>query len=223
MDSLQRCEVHFPGNAADVPWSAPAFPAHPYSQSAPSSHRLTVPSQPRAGLRDAEVSDWLRDVSSFTRTHMHMLIFFKFPPVNAVGNYRDEDWHMPPPVETAVGQGLPQDLRYAEYDVINDHPPIHEHCDRAINNAGDAVDPPARAQAAPPAPVCTGLAFLHHIFNQTFCRRILMVMLGALQLVLLEPFSMNGLPGAPSLFGRLMKSFGSLQCFMFVNQIHKLL
>jgi hypothetical protein len=122
---------------------------------------------------------------------------------------------MPPPVETAVGQGLPQDLRYVEYDVINDHPPIHEHCDRAINNVGDAVDPPARAQAAPPAPVCTGLAFLYHIFNQTFGRRRLMV--------LLEPFSMNGPPGAPSLFGRQMKSFGSLQCSMFVNQIHKLL
>ena len=84
---------------------------------------------------------------------------------------------------------------------------------------------PLHGHRPPHQPPCV-LASLFHITYLTrplpYYRR-LMVQLGALQLVLLEPFSMNGLPRAPSLFGRLMKSFGSLQCSMFVSQIHKLL
>ena len=41
--------------------------------------------------------------------------------------------------------------------MTDDHPPVHEHRDHAINNyAGAALDVPAQAQAAPPlaAPVC---------------------------------------------------------------------
>ena len=50
------------------------------------------------------------------------------------------------------------------YDVDNGHPPLHDHRGHAINNhAGVALDVPAQAQAAaPPAPVCTGPAFVLH-------------------------------------------------------------
>lgn len=71
---------------------------------------------------------------------------------------------VPPPVENIVAHDHPQDLRlrYIDYDMANDHPgpPLHEHRDQAINNyAGVALDVPAQAQAAPPAPVSTDLTF----------------------------------------------------------------
>jgi hypothetical protein len=46
------------------------------------------------------------------------------------------------------------------YDVANDHRPLHEHRNHAINNrAGVALDVPAQGEAVPPAPVCTDLVF----------------------------------------------------------------
>jgi hypothetical protein len=46
------------------------------------------------------------------------------------------------------------------YDMANDHPPLHEHHDRAINYYAEvALDVPA--QAVPPAPVCTDFTFPH--------------------------------------------------------------
>lgn len=70
---------------------------------------------------------------------------------------------MPPPVENVAVQGQLQDLRYVDMGYINmanGHPPVHEHRGHAINNyAGVALDVPAQAQAAPPAPVCTDLNF----------------------------------------------------------------
>lgn len=77
----QQREVHFPTNvspAADAPLSALAFPAHQHPQSAPSSYRRTVSGQPRAYagvVRDTVplVSDWFRDIPSFTRAHMPIL------------------------------------------------------------------------------------------------------------------------------------------------------
>jgi hypothetical protein len=69
---------------------------------------------------------------------------------------------MPPPV---AAQGQPQDLWYADmgfYNMVNVRPLLHEHHDHAINNyAGIALDVPAQAQAAPPAPVCTDPTFPH--------------------------------------------------------------
>jgi hypothetical protein len=68
---------------------------------------------------------------------------------------------MPPPVENIAVQGQPQDLRYVNmglYDMANDHPAPHEYRDHAVNNyAGVALDVPAHAHAAPPAPVCIDL------------------------------------------------------------------
>ena len=65
-------------------------------------------------------------------------------------------YHVPLPVETTAAHGRPQDLRYVDYDMANDHPQLHEHRDHVINNhVGVALDVPARAQAAPPPPVCT--------------------------------------------------------------------
>ena len=50
----------------------------------------------------------------------------------------------------------------ANYDIANEHPPLFEHHDLAIDNyAGVALDVPAQAQAAPPDPVCTDLTFSH--------------------------------------------------------------
>ena len=72
---------------------------------------------------------------------------------------------MPPPVENIAAQGQLQDLQYVDMgynDIVNDHPPLHEHLDHAINNyAGVALDVPAQAHAAPPAPVSTDLTVLH--------------------------------------------------------------
>jgi hypothetical protein len=69
---------------------------------------------------------------------------------------------MPP---TVAAQGQPQDLQYVDMgycNMVDDHPPLHEHRDHAINNyAGVALDVSAQAQAAPPAPVCTDLTFPH--------------------------------------------------------------
>jgi hypothetical protein len=63
---------------------------------------------------------------------------------------------MPPPVENVAVQGQLQDLQYVDMgydDMANDHPPLHEYRDHAINNYAGV----AQAQAAPPAPVCTDL------------------------------------------------------------------
>lgn len=68
---------------------------------------------------------------------------------------------MPPPVENNAVQGQPQDLPYyadmGYYNMGNGHPPLYEHRDNAINNYEVALDAPAQAQAAQPAPVCTDL------------------------------------------------------------------
>lgn len=63
---------------------------------------------------------------------------------------------MPPPVENAAAHALPQDLQYVDYDVVNGHPPPHEHRDH-VNYVGVTPDVPAPAPAALPAPVCTAL------------------------------------------------------------------
>jgi hypothetical protein len=72
---------------------------------------------------------------------------------------------MPPPIENTAAQGQPHDLRYPDMgycNMGNDHPLLHEHRGHVINNyAGVALDIPAQAQAAPLAPVCTDLTFLH--------------------------------------------------------------
>ena len=72
---------------------------------------------------------------------------------------------MPPPIENVAVQGQLQDLRYVDIgynDMANDYPPLHEHRDHVINNyAGVALDVPAQAHAAPPAPVSTDLTFPH--------------------------------------------------------------
>ena len=87
--------------------------------------------------------------------------------MNAVDNHRpDEDWgDMSPPIENAAAQTRPQDLGYTDmgsYDMANYYPPLHEHRNHAIDNyAGAALDVPAHAQAASPAPVCTGLTLPH--------------------------------------------------------------
>jgi hypothetical protein len=64
------------------------------------------------------------------------------------------------PVEDNAAQGQPQDLQYGgmgHRDMANDHPPLHEHQNYAIDNyAGLVLDVPAQAQAAPLAPVCPG-------------------------------------------------------------------
>jgi hypothetical protein len=45
---------------------------------------------------------------------------------------------------------------------VNEHPPLHEHRPRVINNyAGVALDFPPQSQAAAPAPVCTDFTFPH--------------------------------------------------------------
>jgi hypothetical protein len=77
MDTPQR-EAHFPGNAspaADVPLplNAAAFPAPQYLQVTPLSYPRPVAGQlhGHAGVvRDAMVSDWHRDVTPLTKTHM---------------------------------------------------------------------------------------------------------------------------------------------------------
>jgi hypothetical protein len=70
---------------------------------------------------------------------------------------------MPPPVEDHAAQGQPQDLWYIDmgyFDMANDHPPLHEHRDQAIDNyAAVALDVLAQAQAAPLVPVCSYLIF----------------------------------------------------------------
>ena len=72
---------------------------------------------------------------------------------------------MPPPPENVAVQGQLQDLRYVDMvynDMAGDHPPLHGHRDHAINNyARVALNTPAQAQAAPPAPVSTDLTFPH--------------------------------------------------------------
>ena len=85
--------------------------------------------------------------------------------MNAAGNLRPvQDWHdTPPPVEYNAAQGQLQGLPYVNmgyYDMANDHLPLHDHRDHAINNY-DAVtlDGPAQGQVLPPAPVCTDLIF----------------------------------------------------------------
>jgi len=64
-----------------------------------------------------------------------------------------------------AAQGHPQDLQHvdmANYCGTNEHPPLHEHRPRAINNyAGVALDFPSQAQAAAPAPVRTDLSSPH--------------------------------------------------------------
>jgi hypothetical protein len=68
---------------------------------------------------------------------------------------------MPPPIENNAAQGQSQDLQFVDvghYDMGYDHPPpqLGEHHDNAINNYAEvAIDVPAQAHAAQPAPVCT--------------------------------------------------------------------
>ena len=65
-----------PSPAAGAPWDATASSAPQHPQSAPSSYRRPPPGRPRdhAGvLRDTVVSNWHRDISLFTRTHMPVL------------------------------------------------------------------------------------------------------------------------------------------------------
>lgn len=74
---------------------------------------------------------------------------------------------MPPTVESIAAQGQPQDLRYANmgyYDMANDH----EYHDHVINNFAGIAPAQAQAQAAPPAPVCTDLNFLHTYLTRPF-------------------------------------------------------
>jgi hypothetical protein len=70
---------------------------------------------------------------------------------------------MPPPVENNAAQGQLQDLQYVDrgyYDMANDHLPLHEHRDHAINNYDAvALDDPAQGRALPPAPVCSDPTF----------------------------------------------------------------
>ena len=81
---------------------------------------------------------------------------------------------MPPSVEytAAQGQHQPQDLQFLDmgyYDMVGDRPPLHEpRNSAAMNYGGVGLDVPAQAQVAPPAPVCTDLAFRMHISNYTF-------------------------------------------------------
>ncbi|KAF8487036.1 hypothetical protein DFH94DRAFT_11681 [Russula ochroleuca] len=116
-----------------------SFPAPQDPQSAPSSYLRPIPGQ-------------LRGHSCVVRDAM-------FPPANAAGNRRpvQDREDIPPPVENIAGQGQPQDLRYIDmgyYDVANDHRPLHEHRNHAINNrAGVALDVPAQGEAVPPAPI----------------------------------------------------------------------
>jgi hypothetical protein len=49
------------------------------------------------------------------------------------------------------------------YDVVNGHPPLHDHRGHVINNhPGVALDVPAQLQVAPPVPVCTEPTFVLH-------------------------------------------------------------
>jgi hypothetical protein len=83
-----------------------------------------------------------------------------FAPANAAGNHWPvEHWEdMPPPVENDAAQAQPQDLEIVDvgyYNMGNDHPPLHEHPNLAINNyaAPVALEVPAQAQADPPPPI----------------------------------------------------------------------
>jgi hypothetical protein len=134
---------------------------------------------------------------------------------------------MPPPVENIAAHRQPQDLQHGDmgyYDMADDHPPLHEYHGQATNNyARAALDAPAQAQAqaAPPAPVCTGLIFRIQISNQTFRRgrlTYLTTQLSTPRLALLRATSMNCL----SPMGLPMKSFGSLQSSTCSSLIHKL-
>ena len=72
---------------------------------------------------------------------------------------------MPPPVKNNAAQGQLQGLRYVDmryYNMANDHLPLHEHRNHAMNNYDVfALDDPAQGQALPPAPMCTDLTFLY--------------------------------------------------------------
>jgi len=80
MESQHRRELNFRVNAspaADAPWRATAFPTLQCLQSVPSesSHRRPDPRQPHdytGVVRDDRVSDWHRDVLSFTGTQLRV-------------------------------------------------------------------------------------------------------------------------------------------------------
>jgi hypothetical protein len=71
---------------------------------------------------------------------------------------------MPLPVENNAAQGQLQGLQYVDmghYDMANDHRPLHEYHNHAIDNhANVALDVPVQGHAAPLAPVCTNFIFL---------------------------------------------------------------
>jgi hypothetical protein len=137
---------------------------------------------------------------------------------------------MPPPVENDAAQAQPQDLEIVDvgyYNMGNDHPPLHEHPNLAINNyaAPVALEVPAQAQADPPPPVCTDPHFSAYTYlTSHFCRRrltYLTIQHGMLQLVLLQASSTNGHPKALSPMCQPMKCFGNLQSSTSASPTHK--
>jgi hypothetical protein len=139
-----------------------------------------------------------------------------------------EDWEdMLTPVdsENAAAQGQPQDLRcggMGHYEMTNNHPPLHEHHDDAINScAGLSFDVRAQAQAAPPTPVCSWphcstYTYLTRHFAGEDRRRLmyLTTQLMTVRLALLErPLSQAG---------RQLKPSGNSQSSTCVSPIHKL-
>jgi hypothetical protein len=152
--------------------ASPALQRSPHMRSAPPSRHPPVPGQPRGhaqagAMRDAVVSNSYCDILSLTpRTYIRAV--FQVPPANAAGDHRRyEDWEDLPPVDQ------PQDLPagyggMGHYDMANNHLPLHEHHNHAINDyAGLALNDPAQAQAAPLVPVCPGPIIPHTLSNQT--------------------------------------------------------
>ena len=152
--------------------------------------------------------------------------------MNAAGNHQvNEDMEVvPQPVEDLAAQVQPRDLQYIDmghYGMVRDYPPPQGHRDHIIgDNARIVQDVPAQVHVAPPVPVCTDFTYRIHISNHTLHSQRGLAHLTSefhkLQLVSLQPSSMNSLTRTLSLMDGPLKSFGNSQFSTCRTPIHEL-